>query len=218
MKKKIKILILCLMLILIGTLTVNAADATVNLVSSSREVKKGETFTLTLNAQCEEGINGLIGVVSCDEKIELVSITTGANWINMDPAPKFAILHNSLDTETIADIVNITFKVKDTAEVGTAKVIVSDIVLDSDTATNSTKNIGTKEIEVSIVDDPADDSTDDPTDKSEDDSGFEEIKPDDTKTEDKIPNTGVSSVIGIMVVSAVFGIVSLVRYNKYKGI
>ena len=54
--------------------------------------------------------------------------------------------------------------------------------------------------------------------KDEDKSDFEEIKEDETKTENKMPDTGVSSVIGIMVVIAVFGVVCLARYNKYKKI
>ena len=49
-------------------------------------------------------------------------------------------------------------------------------------------------------------------------SDFEEIKEDDTKTEDKMPNTGAFSVLGIMLVITVFGVVCLVKYNKYKGI
>ena len=49
-------------------------------------------------------------------------------------------------------------------------------------------------------------------------SDFEEIKEDDTKTEDKMPNTGVFSVLGIMLVITVFGVVCLVKYNKCKEI
>lgn len=51
-----------------------------------------------------------------------------------------------------------------------------------------------------------------------DKSDFEEIKEDDTKTENKMPNTGVTSVVGMMLVIAVVGVIVLVRYNKYKEI
>ena len=47
---------------------------------------------------------------------------------------------------------------------------------------------------------------------------FKEIKEDKTKTEDKMPNTGVCNVVGLMSIVAVFGAVCLVRYNKYKEI
>ena len=56
-------------------------------------------------------------------------------------------------------------------------------------------------------------------DKNDDNkSDFEEIKEDNTKTENKMPNTGASGVIGLMAVIAVFGVVCLAKYNKYKEI
>ena len=56
-------------------------------------------------------------------------------------------------------------------------------------------------------------------DKKEDDkSNFEDIKQDNTKTENKIPNTGAFSIVSVMVIVAIFGIVCLVKYNKYKEI
>ena len=160
MKKQIRILMLTIVLILISTLAVNvvnAADATVSLNLSKTEVVAGDTFTVTLNVACEEGINGLQGKVSYDEdKLEIVKIDVDTSkWMNIGEEPEIAILHNSSNTETSADIVKVTLKVKETAEVGTAKVTFSDIVIDSDAATNSNKNIGTKEVEVSIKEEQA---------------------------------------------------------------
>lgn len=43
-------------------------------------------------------------------------------------------------------------------------------------------------------------------------------KDDDSKAENKIPYTGTSSIAGIIAIALIFGIVSLVKYNKYKGI
>lgn len=164
MKKQIKILMLVIALIMACTLTVNAADATASLNSSSAEVHKGDTFTVTLNVSCEEGINGLKGKFSYDtDKLELVNpnpedpskplkIVDQTKWFNLGEDLNVEVIHNSSDTEKSADIVEVTFKVKDTVEVGTkAKIAVTDLVLDSDAASNSTKQIGTKEVEVSIV-------------------------------------------------------------------
>lgn len=47
---------------------------------------------------------------------------------------------------------------------------------------------------------------------------FEEIKEDDTKTENKMPNTGMSSIVSIIVIIAMFAVVFLVKYNKYRQI
>lgn len=154
MKKQIKILLLSIVLVLISTLTVNAADATATLSLDNSEVENGDTFTVTLNVACEEGINGLEGTVSYDkENLELVSIDVGdSNWSNLGEGLEIAILHAKSGTIKSADILKITFKVKDTAEVGTtAKVTLSDMLLDSDAAVNSSKEIGTKEIEVTIT-------------------------------------------------------------------
>ena len=54
--------------------------------------------------------------------------------------------------------------------------------------------------------------------KDDNKSDFEEIKEDDSKSEDKMPNTGVSNVIGLMAIVTVVGVIVLVRYNKYKEI
>lgn len=330
MKKKIKILGVMIILISTLVLTVNAANAAVNL-NSATQAKAGDTFIVTLNASYEEGINGIEGTLSYDEdKLELTEnfqIVNTLNWsVLNEPVAEglnLAIVCNSTSKITSADILKIEFKVKDTVTVGdTAKISLKDITIDGDTA-NSTQELGTKEIKISIVeqqptdpgenpgDNPSEEPGENPNDtpqditltgieitkaptkntykvgdefdktgmkvvakysdgtskeitnytiangdkltegqtsvkvsyteenitktveqkitvvknitveddkKDEDKSDFEEIKEDDTKTENKMPNTGVSSVIGITVVIAVFGIVCLVKYNKYKGI
>ena len=155
MKKRIILFVLAIILIMISAITVNAADAVASLNLSSEEVKIGDTFTVTLNVVCEEGINGLEGILSYDtSNLELVKteMVETSKWVNLGDEVNFSIIHNSSNTETSADIVKATFKVKDTAVVGTtAKITMSNIKVDSDAATNSTKTIGTKETEVSIV-------------------------------------------------------------------
>ena len=324
MKKQIKILMLAVMLILASTLTltVNAADAIVTLNSDNTQVHAGDTFIVTMNVACEEGINGLQGNVSYDtNRLELVSIAVAdtTKWFNLGENSNLAIIHNSSDTETSADIVKVTLKVKDTAEIGTATITISDIVVDSDAPSNSMKQVGTKEIQVSIAQEPSNPNpgetpggdegnnpgnnpSDTPQDKiltgievtngptkntykvgdkfdktgmkvvakysdgttkeitnytiengdklaegqttvkisytegnvtktveqkitvvknitvEDDKSDFEDIKEDNTKTENKMPDTGVSRIVGLMAIVATFGVVVLVKYNKYKGI
>lgn len=312
MKKKMKILILALMLILTSalTLTVNAADATVTLNSNKSKVNVGDTFEVTMNVSCEEGINGLQGTVDYDKtKLELVNIAIvdTTKWINMGENAELAIIHNSSDTEKSADIVKVTLKVKDTAQIGTAKVTISDIVVDSDAASNSMKQIGIKEVEVSVVEkitEPGGDEGDTPEEKtltgieiakeptkntykvgdkfdktgmkivakysdgtskeitnytiengdklskeqtsvkisytegnvtktieqkitvtenanesSNNKSNSQQIKGDNTKTEDTMPKTGINNIVVMMIaIASVFGVVALVKYNKYKEI
>lgn len=314
MKKQVKILMLVIILIIACTLTVNASDATASLNLSSVEVHKGDTFTVTLNVTCEEGINGLQGTVNYDTtKLDLVNIavTDTTKWVNLGENLNLAVIHNSSDTETSTDIVKVTLKVKDTAEVGEAKVTISDIVVDSDAASNSTKQVGTKEIEVSITEntsEPGNNPSENPGETPQDktltgieitkaptkitytagekfdktgmivklvysdgtkkettdykiangekleanqksvlihytygDRELEAIQEitvvqgtnsiqgttvdknktqltDNTKTDKKIPYTGLTSIIGVIVVIGLVGTVSYIKYNKYKKI
>lgn len=251
MKKYIKIFLVAVILVLSSTLIVNAADATATLKLSDEQVKKGDTFTVTVNVSCEEGINGLVGNVSYDtEKLEFIGLELidTQKWFNMSGEKlKFEIVHNAVDTETSADIIKATFKVKDTAQVGTtAKVTIADIELDSDAATNSNKQIGTKEVEVSIIeetinDEPGNDEpgnnepgnnepgNDNPgnsqqgDNKQENNKGSEGTKtptktPDKTTTTTILPKTGVYSIIGVVAIALIIMIIFYKKYNKYKGV
>lgn len=312
MKKQIKVLVLVIALIMACTLTVNAADATATLKLDKAEVKPGDTFTVTLNASCEEGINGLQGKFSYDtDKLELVNpnpedpskplkVVDQTKWFNLGEDLNVEVIHNSSDTEKSADIVEVTFKVKDTVEVGTkAKIAVTDLVLDSDAGSNSTKQIGTKEVEVSIVEkqttpdpDPQEKTltgieiTKAPTrttytvgekfDKTgmkvtakysdgsskeitnytvengdklvkgqtsvkisytegnvtktveqkitlienptNSDNQNEDGKKDNTQTDKEMPKTGLTSIMGAIVVIGLVGTVCYIKYNKYKKI
>lgn len=218
MKKQIKILILVMALVLTSISSVNAADAIATLRLSSTEVEKGGTFTVILNVACEEGINGLITTASYDEtKLELTKseIIDTSRWINLGENLKFEIIHNSSDTQTSVDMVKLTFNIKDSAESGTkAKVTFSDIVLDSDAGTNSTKQIGTKEIEVSVKEKQTSGQPgENPTDKESDTN-----KNNNTESENKIPNTGMTSNISAISIIAVLSFIFLIKYNNYKEI
>lgn len=154
-KQVLKILMLGVLLILACMLPVNAADATVSLNASKTQVYAGETFTVTLNAQCTDGINGLSTVVTYDTtNLELVSseIVDTTKWFNLGENLSFDIIHYASGTETSANLLKLTFKVKTTStESTTAKITASNIKLDSDASSNSMKEIGTKEVDVSIL-------------------------------------------------------------------
>lgn len=156
MKKQVlKILMLGVLLIFACMLPVNASDANVRLNASKTELYAGETFTVMLNAQCADGINGLSTVVSYDTtNLELVSseIVDTTKWFNLGENLSFDIIHYASGTETSADLLKLTFKVKATAtESTTAKITASNVKLDSDASSNSMTEIGIKEVEISIL-------------------------------------------------------------------
>lgn len=309
MKKQIKILMLVIALIMACTLTVNAADATVILNPSKQQLVPGEEFTVTISGACEDGINGVMGTITYDkDKLQLVEAkVTDGNWRNegksTDENIIMEIICDSTDKITTADIFKLTFKVKENAEIGTtAKVTASDIKLDSDLGQNSLNEIGTKEVEVSIVEkqseqDPKPETPQDKTltgieitkaptrttyragekfDKTgmkvtakysdgsskeitnytvengdklvkgqtsvkisytegnvtktveqkitlienptNSDNQNEDGKKDNTQTDKEMPKTGLTSIMGAIVVIGLVGTVCYIKYNKYKKI
>lgn len=191
MKKKMEILIITLIFMIMGTLTINAADATANLNLDKAQIYRGDTFSVTLNVACEEGINGLQAKFSYDEnRLELTesTIIDTSKWVNLGESPNFEVIHNSSETETSADIVKLTFKVKDNAEFGTAKITASDIVVDSDAGTNSTKQVGTKETQVTIVEKPAEGSGEQEPEPEKPTEGSKEPEPEKTLTSIEVSN------------------------------
>lgn len=159
MKKQIKILVLAVMLIVACMLPVNATDAIVTLNASQTQLYAGETFTVIINVACEEGINGLEGVLNYDKnKLELsdVQILNTLNWSLMNEQVEgglsLGIINNSTDKTTSADILKLTFKVKTTAtQAATTKITFANVVLGTDAQANSVKELGTKEVEISIL-------------------------------------------------------------------
>jgi len=164
MKKKITILMLELMLILTSalTLTVNAADATVNL-SAVEAHRPGEEFTITFSAECTTELEGIDSNLIYDkDKLEFIKVDkANSNWNVMD-TDLSDVTSNNYDrniavycnqAKTSDDIFVMTFKVKETAPVNTtAEISLNGIVLyDSN---NQSYDIETKAIEVSIAGEP----------------------------------------------------------------
>lgn len=60
MKKTLFIIGIILAIVIVNITAVYASTATASLTPSSASVKKGDTFTVTLSVNCEDGINGII--------------------------------------------------------------------------------------------------------------------------------------------------------------
>lgn len=155
MNKRIKILLISILLFALGTGVVNASVATATLSTSNQTVKPGETFTVTLTAKCDQGINGLESKIDYDkEKLEFVKVEVvdATAWTNLGENLTVQILHASSETVKEAEIFKVTFKVKEDVTVeSTARITVDDIVLDSDEGTTSISEIEAQAIEVKIV-------------------------------------------------------------------
>lgn len=157
MKSKLRIILITILLVLTSVVTSYAATATIELNVDNAEVKVGDTFTVTLSANCSDGINGIITTFDYDKnKLEYVSegVVDTSNYAfggNKD-AKEIFVYCTSTDSIQSADIYALTFRVKEGATVGsTAKISIAKTTLDSDSATNSEHILAEQEIAVKIV-------------------------------------------------------------------
>ena len=152
--KKLVVSIIILSMLLLNINIVNAATGSASLNSSSTSVKPGDTFTVTLSAKCEEGINGIDTTYSYDEdKLELKSANVANDkWANLGETGTIQVISNSTSKITSDDIFVLTFKVKDNIAVGTtAKVSTSEIKIDSDASENSIFTEVAKSLNINIA-------------------------------------------------------------------
>ena len=233
---KIKIItaiIIAILIMLLASISF-AASGTVEFKSSTTEVKKGETFTVTLSATSEDGINGIDTKCIYDsEKLELVNekVADSSNWSNMGTSPDITVICNSTQSIKNADIYILTFKVKDNVSSGsTIKIETTKILLDTDAQTDSEVEIPSKKIEITVKevskDNPNQEEPEDnpnPSNKPSNKSGnnnskttteSEPAKSDSTTAIGSLPQTGVNYVmITIFIIIAI--VLSVIFYKKY---
>ncbi len=153
MVKKIIAIIMTLNMILFSINIVNAATGNASLNASNTSVKPGETFTVTISAKCDDGINGIDTTYSYDtDKLELVSENVANNkWVSMGSNSAVQVICNTTSKITSDNIYVLTFKVKDNATTGTtAKVSTTDIKVDSDVSASSYTE-GAKSVTINII-------------------------------------------------------------------
>ena len=233
---KIKIItaiIIAILIMLLASISF-AASGTVEFKPSTTEVKKGDTFTVTLSATSEDGINGIDTKYTYDsEKLELVNekVVDTSNWSNMGTSPDITIICNSTQSIKNADIYILTFKVKDNVTSGSSiKVETTKILLDTDAQTDSEVEIPSKKIEITVKEVPKDNPNQEepednpnPSNKPSNESGnnnskttteSEPAKSDSTTVIGRLPQTGENYVmITIFIIIAI--VLSVVFYKKY---
>lgn len=231
MKTKIITAIIIAIFIMLLSSSSFAASGTVEFKPSTTEVKKGETFTVTLSATSEDGINGIDTKYTYDsEKLELVNekVADSSNWSNMGASPDITIICNSTQSIKNADIYILTFKVKDNVSSGsTVKIETTKILLDTDAQTDSEVDIASKKIEITVKEVPEDNPNQ--NNKPSNESGDNEpkttpetnpTKSDSTVAKGILPKTGENYVmISIFIIIAiVLSIIFHKKYMKHKDI
>ena len=235
MKAKLIIGNIIAIIIILLTSVTYAATGTAELKADVKELKKGETFTVTLVVASEEGINGISTKYTYDtDKLELVSesLVDTTNWSNLGTSPELTIICNSTSSIKSADIYTLKFKVKDNVTAGSvATVETTDILLDTDAHSDSEVTISAKKVEVNVIEDK-NNNTDDPgtnnpsnpnnpnNSNNTNNSGTNTKKPDSTSSGSTLPQTGESNVIIyiLIAISIIFSVISYKKYNEYKKI
>ena len=219
MKSKLSIILITIFLVLANVVTSYAATATVELNVDKAELKVGETFTVTLSANCSDGINGVITTFSYDtKKLEYVSesVVDTSNYAfggNKD-AKEIFVYCTSTDSIQNADIYALTFKVKEGATVGSkAKISIAETTLDSDSETNSEHILEEQEISVTIIEETEDKPTEDKPTEDKPAGNVTNDKKDDTTTKNEIPKAGLST----MLMSVIITITILAVFMYYKN-
>ena len=155
MKKRIIIINIIAFIIILLTSTSFAATGIVDLKTTTKQVKKGENFTIILYAESENGINGINTKYTYNpEIVEKVSekVIDSSTWVNLGNSPEITVICNSENTIKKADIYVIEFKVKDDAKVGsTFSIETTEILLDTDAHTDSEVEIKAKKVEFEVI-------------------------------------------------------------------
>ena len=166
MKSKIITITFITIFTILLSVTSFASTGVVELKSSVTEVKKGDTFTVTLAATSEDGINAIDTTFTYNsEKLELVNekLADSSKWSNLGTSPNITVICNSTESIKSADIYILTFKVKDNVIAGDIlKIETNSIILDTDAQTNSEVAISEKKVEVTVLN-----SNESPQNKSE---------------------------------------------------
>lgn len=243
MKKKLISLAIIVMLILVGaTISQAATGATATLKVDKATVKPGETFTVTLSITCQDGINGVDTTYSYDKnKLELVSasVKDTASWSSLGTDNQITVICNSTSKITDADVFVLTFKVKDGVVNGTtADISTTDLLVDSDAATDSEKTVKALKTTVTVNTENAGNQQGGTTTKTEEQkpdsteqkktsetqqqkpAGTNNVAKDNTKSKlATLPKTGKSGIALITVaVIAIVAVFAYKKYNTYRGI
>ena len=247
--KKVLISILTVIFVVSMVTVVNAATGSISLEANSNQVVKGNTFTVTLLGNADENITALQAALSFDEtKLSLENKSAGTGFTDASGSnSEIAIL--STDNNSLSKagtLYNLTFKVLDTAEEGTATISVTSATLALVNSSQEQENISAEDANVTITikaddttvgnndtdndDDNNESNPNTPSTNEDDDSSSKNNdssnnKPNNSNNgnsnnkDKKLPQTGleVKSIIAIAILT-VFAIISYVSYKKYKNI
>ena len=223
MKKHFQIIILAIVLVLVATLNVYAAENNITLKSSATEVKAGDTLEIVISMKCEEDFQGLTGVLEWDKtKLELEGVANGKdfkdlNAENSDGEYVISILSNTSSPITEGNLQTLKFKVLDGVKEGeNLNVTLSEINFkvgeDKATVENQTATVKV----VANLDNP--NNPDNPENPANENNNKVVENKDNTQANKNINYAGLEDytfaiIAGIVLVA----IISYIKYRQYKN-
>ena len=110
-----------------GMAKVNAAEPTLTINTDDTTLEKGSTFTVSINAISDDGINGLTGRITYDtDVLEYVSKSLEVNedFKDMGVFPEIAVISNGADIKN-SEICTMEFKVKEDTTATEANIVLT---------------------------------------------------------------------------------------------
>ncbi len=234
--KKSMILILAVMVILGMSITVKAANTTdtykINLSTTNKTVKQGETITISLNVSDiniqtgDKGIGSYQGKIEYDTNVfEELKMSGNDNWDkpSENEGVFTSVNSNGICVQDAQEIATITLKVKNTAELGITTVKVTGFK-----ASNALTSIPTDDTSIDITVNSATNGGNGSGNGTSSGTGTtgtgtsgqtqSQIKSNTSVTTKStpIPRTGVSSAL--IVIVGIISIVGIYGYIRYKTI
>lgn len=226
---KIIILLLIVMVILGMCITTKAADTTdtykINLTTTNKTVKQGETITIALNVSDiniqtgDKGIGSYQGKIEYDTNVfEELKMVGNDNWDkpSENDGVFTSVNSNGLCVKESQELAKITLKVKSSAKIGSTTVKITGFK-----ASNAITSIATENTSLDITVNSSSNLGNNNLGGNGSGSGTSsqtQQKPQttDTNAKNKMPNTGISG--NVMLIVGVISIIGIYSYIRYKTI
>lgn len=147
MKKIIGVLLVIIFFCLINVTIVTASNTNAELVTDKNVLKPGDTFTITLKANCSEGLGFISTKLNINNKVTLISKSIANDWVDYG-TDKLELFSNSSNVITSLDACTWTFKVNENAENGT--IVFDTTNIEVTDINNAEYNLGPAEKRLTI--------------------------------------------------------------------
>lgn len=226
MRKTIKIVLVTILFSLINISIVIAADTNAEIFPDKTTLKPGDTFTITLKANCTEGLSFISTKLNYDADIVTLQNKTIANdWVDYG-TDKIELFSNSSNKFENLDACVWTFQVNENATSVTTIIATTDIDITDINNVEYKLNKSEKTFNIKVDEDAQDDNkgdnkqdTEKETEEKKESTEVKETNKKDTSVSNKIiPKAGKTSIILFTFITLiVICIILSIKNKKFKN-